>query len=331
MFSVPLFEEYRADMLECIHFGMVAVVSPAGLVHALGDPEWPCYYRSCSKPIQALPVILRKLDRKYGLTEEETAMFSASHFGDAYHVRLLESILEKTGLQEAQMIMQPTYPNREGEKERLLRAGEPPRKLYHNCSGKHLGMMLLARELGEPVSDYWIRGSRTQEEILSVISQMTDVPPDSIHIGVDGCGVPVYAVPFRAIASSYLRLQQPELIRDDRLAEAVARNVSMIHCYPNTIAGEHVICSVLAKDPDLLGKSGAQGVYALGIRSLHLGVVLKILDGSQEEFTSAVLHICHELGCQSPVLDELSAQQPDVIVNDNRETVGSRKAIFSLR
>ena len=88
-------------------------------------------------------------------------------------------------------------------------------------------MMLLARELGEPVSDYWIRGSRTQDEILSVISQMTNVPPDSIHIGVDGCGVPVYAVPFRAIASSYLRLQQPELIRDERLAEAVARNVSM--------------------------------------------------------------------------------------------------------
>ena len=65
-------------------------------------------------------------------------------------------------------------------------------------------MMLLARELGEEVTGYWKRESRTQQEILGIISMMTDVAQEDIKTGVDGCGVPVYAVPFHSIATSYL-------------------------------------------------------------------------------------------------------------------------------
>lgn len=90
-----LFEEYRGELLECVHSGMIAVVDRSGITASCGDTDWMCYYRSCSKPIQSLPVILRGLDRKYGLTEEETAMFSASHYGDPYHIALLEAILQR--------------------------------------------------------------------------------------------------------------------------------------------------------------------------------------------------------------------------------------------
>ena len=56
------------------------------------------FFRSSSKPIQALPVIARGLDKKYGLTDEETAIFSGSHQGDTFHVAALKSIYEKAGL-----------------------------------------------------------------------------------------------------------------------------------------------------------------------------------------------------------------------------------------
>ena len=314
-----LFEEYRGDVLE------------KGIAASAGSTDWTSFYRSASKPIQALPILIRGLDRKYGLTAEETAIFSGSHWGDREHVRALESIMDKTGLTEEQMIMLPTYPNRQEEKMRLLRANQPPRKAYHNCSGKHLGMMLLARELGEPVERYWVRDSLTQREILHCISLMTDIPAENIRVGVDGCGVPVYAVPFRAIATSYLRLARPELIENEPLRTAVARNVELLHAHPNMIAGENIVCSVLTADPDLIGKSGALGVYALGIRSLGLGIAAKTMDGSHDEFAAAVLRVFQLLGYESGTVEKLRALYPDTIVNDNNEHVGCRKAVFSLK
>lgn len=326
-----LFEEYREGVLECQHHGMVCAVDKNGLKASVGDTDWTCYYRSASKPIQSLPVLIHGLDKKYGLTAEETALFSGSHWGDEEHVNVLESILRKTGLQEEQMIMLPTYPARVSHREKLLFDHMPPRKVYHNCSGKHLGMMLLARELGEPVENYWIRGSRTQKEILNVISLMSDIPETEIKIGVDGCGVPVYAVPFHAIATSYLRLSCPELIQNLILRQAVERNVEAIHKFPHMIAGQNTICSVLASSPDLLGKSGALGVYAMGIRSLGIGIVAKTMDGSHDEFAATVLHIFEELGYENAeIIRNLERLYPNTIVNDNQEKVGYRKAVFRL-
>ena len=326
-----LFEEYRGEILECLHHGMVCIADKEGIIAGLGDTEWTCFYRSCSKPIQALPVIMRGLDKKYGLTEEETAIFSGSHCGDTEHVRVLESIMKKTGLKEEDMIMLPTYPGRPTEKERLLRAGMNPRKIYHNCSGKHLGMMLLARELGEPVENYWKQNSSTQKEILQVISMMSDIDISDICMGVDGCGVPVYAIPFHAIAKSYLRLVNPELIEDVGLRKAVEKNVAMLHKYPNMIGGEGDISSVLTASPDLFGKSGAQGVYTLGIASLGLGIVIKIMDGSQEEFASAIFHILDRLGYENEAVFNAKSLYSDIIVNNNNEEAGYRKAVFELK
>lgn len=326
-----LFEEYREDILECVHHGTVCVVNKDGIMAAVGDPGWICYYRSASKPIQSLPVLLHGLDQKYGLTEEETALFSGSHWGDEEHVRVLESIMQKTGLKEEQMIMLPVYPNRISERNRLIENQMPPRKVYHNCSGKHLGMMLLARELGEEVSGYWKRDSRAQQEILEITAMMTGTAAKDIKTGVDGCGVPVYAVPFYSIAASYLRLMCPELIPDTALRTAVIKNVNVIHKYPHMIAGKDIVCSVLASSEDLLGKSGALGVYAVGIRSLGVGVVVKIMDGSHDEFAAAVLRVFEELGYENgEVTAKLKELYPSVIVNDNKEMVGRRKAVFRL-
>lgn len=332
MKAETLFHEYREDVLENIHQGMVCVVDKNGVVASVGDTDWMCYYRSCSKLIQSLPVIERQIDKKYGLTEEETAIFSGSHAADADHIRVLESILEKTGLKEDQMIMLPTYPGRPEDQKKMIQEGKPPRKIYHNCSGKHLGLMLLARELGEPVEDYWIRNSKTQHEILRVISQMTDVPAEEIKIGVDGCGVPVYAVPFHAIATSYLRLVHPELISDEVLRNAVIRNIAMLHKYPNMVEGYGKVSTVLTADEDLIAKSGAMGVYTIGIKSMGLGIVFKILDGSQAPFQDGVFHILQELGYDAQKIEKMkeACHFSNVIINDNNEKVGYREPVFSL-
>ncbi|MCL1854566.1 MAG: asparaginase [Clostridia bacterium] len=329
MRAEALFEEYRGGVLECVHYGAYALVHERdGLIRQKGDADWSCFYRSASKPIQALPVLMRGLHRKYGLTDEETAILSGSHWGDEEHVRVLESILAKAGLNEEQMVMLPAYPVRPSRKDDLLRKNAAPRKLYHNCAGKHLGLMMLARELGEPVESYWRRNSRAQREVRSMIALVSETPEDRIGVGVDGCGVPVFAVPFQNIARSFLNLARPERIKNDRVAQAAFENYRRVHRHPTMLAGDGLVCSIVAKSPDLLGKSGALGVYAIGIRSLGIGMALKISDGSHAEFEAAVIETLKHLGVAEDVADELSEKYPPALFNGNQELVGFRKSVI---
>lgn len=134
-----------------------------------------------------------------------------------------------------------------------------------------------------------------------------------------------------AIAKSYLCLVNPDLIEDLKLREAVEKNVAMLHKFPNMIGGEGDISSVLTANSDLFGKSGAQGVYTLGIASLGLGIVIKIMDGSQEEFASAVFHILDKLGYENDDVRKAKLLYSDIIVNNNKEEAGYRKAVFELK
>lgn len=323
-----LFEEYREGVLECLHYGTACVVDEHGIVFSVGDPEWLSFYRSASKPIQALPVLVRGLHKKYGLSEEETAIFSGSHWGDEDHVRVCESILAKTGLNEADMCMLPTYPNRPARKEELLRKNMPPRKIYHNCAGKHLALMLLARELGENVADYWKRESKTQQVVKEMIAYMAETPEEEISIGVDGCGVPVFAVPFWRIAQSYLKLACPELISDPAVRAAVEENMARLHAYPNMIAGKNVVDTIITANEGMIAKSGAMGVYAIGCREKRIGIAFKTADGSHDEFAASAIEAFRQLDIDADVMAEIQKFYPDTIVNDNKFIVGNRKAVF---
>ena len=57
---------------------------------------------------------------------------------------------------------------------------------------------------------------------------------------------------------------------------------------------------------------------------------LKKAKGSTEEFASAIFHILDELGYQNEVLEKARRQYSDVIINNNKEEVGYRKAVFTL-
>ena len=325
---VPLIKQYRGGYHECTHYGNICIVDENGIRFSAGDPDWYSFYRSASKPIQSLPTIMEGLHEKYGLTDAETAIFSGSHWGEQYHVQLLESICQKTGLREEDMIMDPTYPLNNEEKTRLIRNGQSPRKIYHNCSGKHLSLMLLSRELGEDVKDYWKIESKAQGRILEVISKMTDTSIANIRIGVDGCGVPVYSVPIRAIALSFLRLACPDLIKDSSLALAVKTNREFIGKNSRVLDGEKGPCAILSRTGDLITKAGALGVHGFGCASGRFGGVVKISDGNDQKSAFATMCVLEKLGfSDKEVLKDLKKVLPSDIYNDNKIHVGYQEFI----
>ena len=70
MAFAPLARECRGKTLDLTHFGYLVIVDEnSKVLYSVGDPDDIVFYRSASKPVQALPVIARGLDRKFGLTE----------------------------------------------------------------------------------------------------------------------------------------------------------------------------------------------------------------------------------------------------------------------
>lgn len=330
MQGVELIKQYRGELLEDIHMGRLCIVDENGVKLNYGDPESYAYYRSASKPIQSLPVSLLHLPEKFGLTDTEAAILSGSHWAERRHIEALESIMKKAELKEEDMIMLPVFP-RDAEMNRyVIKNDLPKRKIYHNCSGKHLGLMMLARELGDDIGDYWKIESKAQQEVLKVISAMTDTAVSEIVIGTDGCGVPVYAVPMKNIARSYLKLACPDLIRDEKLRSAVECNRRYIHTAPYMLDATERASAIIDSTVDLIGKDGALGLYAVGISSLRLGIVVKINDGNDEKAVFCIKNVLKQLGYDSSITDRLDKLIPDTIVNDNRFTVGRQEVLFKI-
>ncbi len=325
-----LVNEYRGDTLDLIRFGHLVIVNERGdAVFSLGEPDTPVFCRSASKPIQALPVIARGLDKRYGITDEESAIFAASHMGEEFHVRALESIFKKTGFAEDMLIMKPCAPASSAANEARLRANLPVRKFYHNCSGKHAALLIAQRALGGAPEDYWKLGSVVQVEVERTVKALSET--DETAIGVDGCGVPVFAVPLKHIAIAYKNLACIDTIKDGALQEAAAAFIPRMHKYPHMISGTNKLCTILNSDENLVAKFGANGVYGLGLKKQRLGVAIKVLDGSIHALPLLLLEALKALNALAPETEErLLSLRPYVVLNDNDLEVGRSEAAFKI-
>lgn len=325
-----LVEEYRGNVLENYHSGHICGVGYDGTVkYSVGDPYHVTYMRSCAKPIQVLPVIERRLDEEFGYSDRETTILAASHMGEAFHVEAVESIMGKLGVKEDDLVMLPTYPGNEKAKDSLLRANMPPRRVYHNCSGKHMGILTLCKGMGLSIENYWELEHPAQQEILKYISIMGDYPIEDIEIGIDGCGVPVFAMPLTCLAKAYLKLACPELIEDGEIKRAAEKISKLMNEYGEMIGGTRTLCTTLLEDDNIVAKGGAQGVYCFALRNEKMGFAIKIMDGTQDCWPIIIASLLEKIDYNNTeTIDRLYRLFPTDIVNDNDTVVGKKLAVF---
>jgi L-asparaginase II len=325
-----LVEEVREGLVENVHIGMICGVNDQlKSLYKTGDERHYTYFRSAAKPIQALPVFMTNIVEKYGLTEEEAALFTASHRGETYHIEALESMLKKLPVKEEELYCPPSYPLNIQPREDMIRKGIQKRKLYHNCSGKHMGFITVCREWGFPIEGYWEKDHPLQRYILDILSVLSGIPISDIHIGVDGCGTPVFAIPLKEMAAVYLNLACPDLIKDHQLQQAVIKMTDIMNNQYNMIASQHFICSLLLEDKNIVAKGGAQGVYCFGLRKERLGFALKVLNGSEEVWPNIIASILEQISYSNyETIKRLRKLRPPVIYNDAGREVGSIHEIF---
>ncbi len=301
----PLVRVVRSGVQESVHLGHVAVCDPRGRVlAAAGDPHHLLFSRSCLKPLQAA-VSLARIDVE--LSDDLVAIMCGSHNGEAEHVRAVRRLLRAAGARESDLRCPPDLPSRREDAARAAR----PRPVYHNCSGKHAGMVAACAGAGWPVPTYRDRSHPLQREVARAVRRATGA--SRAPVGVDGCGVPTFGLPLAAMATLFARLARPERLGD--LAPFAARAVGAMRAHPLLVAGTRRTDTLLMRVvPDVASKGGAEALACAAVLDQGVGVAVKIADGGDRAAGPALVRALH-------LLDAVTADQLEALASVARRPV----------
>ena len=275
----------RGERIESTHAVAACACDDRGaVVLACGDVDAPVYLRSAAKPFIAAAVLLAGAAERFGLEQREIAVMCASHAGEPGHVELVASILAKIGASA-------------GDLQCGLQPGREPTPLGNNCSGKHAGILALAKLRGEPFAGYLDVAHPVQREILAFCERVfaDRFPPD--RIGVDGCGIPVFATSLATAARAFARFGALRGVGDDDTRALRSVRDAML-AQPWVVAGTGRFDTDLmqAAHGAIVAKGGAEGVHASALPASGTGLVLKVLDGAARAVPPAAIALLARLG-----------------------------------
>jgi L-asparaginase II len=261
----------RGSFVESEHRVHAVAVQEGKVVTAAGDAAVLASLRSSAKPFQALPLVRSRDD----LDEADIAIASASHRAEPEQIEAVRRLLAKA-------------PATEGDLEVGLQAGRPGEPIYHNCSGKHAGMLATCRARGWVTEGYRLAGHPLQDEILAEVSEAAGATPET---AVDGCGVVCFALPLEQVALIFSRLEE---------REGGAQVVAAMRAQPQIVGGAGQPDTELMRTlPGWAAKGGAEGLFCAAGPD-GLGVAVKSQDGAFRAIRPALAaffgSLGHELG-----------------------------------
>lgn len=293
----------RGDIAESRHRVLCAVVDASGgEAGATADADRVTSFRSAAKPFQLLPFVERGHADALGLGEPELAIMAASHSGSREHLALVRRLLDQIGLDASHLACGYHDPLDAESLEDVRRDPSLRSPLYNNCSGKHAGMLAFARAEGWPVAGYERPEHPLQQLMLRTVAECCGVRPESVALGVDGCGVPVFGVPLVRMAHAYARLGEAWARGGDARARALQRIARAMTAYAVIVEGRARLATdvMLASGGRVLAKSGAEGLLLAADPAQGLGIAIKCEDGAMRAMGPAVVELLRALGTLRP-------------------------------
>jgi L-asparaginase II len=330
----PLIDVTRGEIVECVHRGDIAIVNTEGkLLFRAGNPNKLTYFRSAAKPIQAMNVILSGAADYYGFTDKELAIMCASHYAEEQHINTVGQILERIGLDKSHILSGSSKPLSKKMAFRYAWENREDDVLFNDCSGKHAGMLSVCLQNGYSINDYISPDHPMQKEIIDLLGEMTGFSPHRIELGIDGCSVPVHALPLYNMAYAYANLVSPSSL-DSAKAQAAEKTFKAMTNHPFMIAGTDGFCTELIKHTNgkLIGKVGAEGIYCVGLKEEGIGIAVKIEDGSMDVLPPVVMKILETMNILDR--DELKSLNKFRIINSYNDVgtkVGEIYPVFELQ
>lgn len=268
----------RGGVVEAVHRVHAVAVRDGEVVAAAGDADRIQFLRSSSKPLQAIPLVEGYDD----LTDAEVAIASASHRAEPAQIEAVRTLLARAGATEDDL--------ENGEQE-----GRPPGRIYHNCSGKHAGMLAACRAHGWDFRGYRLPDHPLQRRIAAEL-------PEAVATATDGCGVVTFATSLRDAAALLLR--------------APARVRAAMEARPELVGGTGSTDTLLMRAlPGWIAKGGAEGLFCAASAD-GLGIALKCEDGNSRAHPPVLAAFLARLGHELPAFERVP------VLNSRGEEVG---------
>lgn len=286
-----LAEIVRNGRVEAVHRGAVAIVELGGkLVASSGDIERPFFARSALKPFQAA------VSQRFGadLRGEDLALATASHAGLPEHLDIVRRMLDEVGLDETALRTPPDWPfSPDGRAAVALAGATEPAPIFHNCSGKHAGVLraCVASEL--PLVPYESFEHPIQVAVRALLEEWlgADLPEP----GIDGCGLPAHVTSTADLARLFAVLATEDELADQRAAMAI---------HPVLIGDVGRPDGALSA-AGFPAKHGAEGCIGVAVPQLGLGIAIKAWDGSPRPEAAAAAVALDHLGLLDAELAEV--------------------------
>lgn len=322
--SNPIIAEVtRGGIVESRHTGAYAVVNRNHeTVLSGGDIEAHVFPRSAIKAFQCLPVVESGAADRFGFTPEDIALACSSHQGEPEHVRVARAMLKKAGNDEAYYECGAHWPDSPLALRELARSSGEAGAIHNNCSGKHAGMLALARQLGADTRGYVKREHPVQRAIAATIGRYCDCDPDQLPCGIDGCSVPTWAIPLRNTALGFARFTDP--------ANAAAqRIIASVRAHPLMVSGSTGFdTQLMTAVPRVFAKGGAEGVHCGCVPHTGLGIAVKCDDGAGRGGAVAFAAVLAKLDVWTPEeLKIIKGFAHKDLTNSNMLHVGDLQAI----
>lgn len=323
-------EVLRGDAVESTHRVHVAVAhAEQGLIASAGNPAHLSFVRSAIKMFQVLPFVEAGGIARFQLAPEELAICTASHGGEPVHVATAQSVLAKAGLTEAALACGPHLPLHEPSAQRMIAAGEAPRRIHNNCSGKHAGLLAHCVQQHWSVEGYHRLTHPMQQRVVSTIVRWTRLDAEEVVHAVDGCGLPTFALPLDAVAEGCARWAAAAAAGDP--APAAITDAMVRH--PEFVAGTDRLDTDLMRVAGgrLFAKVGAEGYYCAGVPSMKIGLALKVEDGARRAAEPALLAVLRRIDALSGAeLAQLARYAAPEILNTRSDVVGFVRTDLTL-
>ncbi|HTD36200.1 MAG TPA: asparaginase [Candidatus Limnocylindrales bacterium] len=300
--GVPAVAVRRGTRVESLHQVAACATDVDGeIVLKVGTVETPVFLRSAAKPFIAAASVREGVLERFGFGERELAVMCASHNGEPGHVELVASMLERIGARESDLACGAHPPSYEPAAAALAARGERPSQLHNNCSGKHAGILALAKVLGAPFEGYLDAAHPAQRVIIAMCERVSDDVFEGDKLAVDGCGIPVYATTLHKAAVSFARLATLRGL-DDADATALARVAAAMANEPWYVAGTGRFDTDLmrATRGRIVCKAGAEGVHCDALLDGGLGLAVKVIDGTRRATPPATLALLEALHALEP-------------------------------
>ena len=314
----------RGELTESIHVAFAVAIDDTGQpFYSTGDPQYLTCIRSSLKPFQAAASVKAGAVDAAEFNDDELALMCASHIGEKMHVKTAQSMLTKLGLTVDDYECGSHFPSDTLTRHRMIKEDKEAQPLHNNCSGKHAGMLALAKHLGQGTANYIKKDHPVQRTILEYVQDITGL--ETIPTEIDGCSAPTPFMTLETIAGMFQTLaagNEPELKRVFK---------AMSSC-PDLVGGSNHFDTNFIKALTGRGvtKVGGESVRGIALKTKDkgpVGIAIKILDGNFRALPVATMKLLEHLELLTEEeLQNLDKFRTKILKNHNQIEIGRIEA-----